>query len=63
MSNNPFNAPAKTTGAMVAATESREIQEVQAAMVIAQRFPRDQRAAMDKILNACTRPELAQAAL
>jgi hypothetical protein len=63
MSSNPFSAPAKTSGAMAAATESREIQEVQAAMVIAQRFPRDQRAAMDRILNACTRPELAQSAL
>lgn len=38
----------------------RAIQEVQAALVIAKRFPRDEKAALDKILNACTRVGLAE---
>jgi hypothetical protein len=63
--NNPFasKALAQTSGAMATAMESREIQEVQAAMVIAKRFPRDERQAMDRILNACTRKTLAESAL
>lgn len=64
---NPFvnNMPAETVqvNALQEAESQRAIQEVQAAMVIAKKFPRDQRAAMDRILNACTRPTLAQTAL
>ena len=41
----------------------RAIQEVQASMVIAKKFPRDQKLAMDKILNDCTRKSLAVSAL
>jgi hypothetical protein len=65
MTDNPFATKvlAPTSGAMATAMESREIQEVQAAMVIAQRFPRDERRAMDRILNACTRKTLAETAL
>jgi ABC-type hemin transport system ATPase subunit len=65
MTDNPFASKelAKQSGAMATAMESREIQEVQAAMVIAQRFPRDERRAMDRILNACTRKTLAETAL
>ena len=65
MTNNPFSSKAITApaSAMATALESREIQEVQAAMVIAQRFPRDERKAMDRILNACTRKTLAETAL
>lgn len=48
---------------MADATSQRAIAEVQAAMVIAKRFPRDPIQAMDRILNACTRPSLAEAAL
>lgn len=45
-------------------TESqRAIQEVQAAMTIAQRFPRDVLSAKDRIVEACTRPKLAEGAL
>ena len=43
--------------------QSRAIAETQAAMIIAKRFPRDPIAAMDRILNACTRPTLAESAL
>lgn len=41
----------------------RAIQEVQAAMIIAKKFPRDPISAMDRILNACTRQTLAEGAL
>ena len=43
--------------------QSRAIAETQAAMIIAKRFPRDPVKALDKILNACTRPRLAESAL
>lgn len=41
---------------------SRQAQEVQAAMVVAKRFPRDEEQAMNKIINACTRQSLAEQA-
>lgn len=55
------NAPVKTatTEMMV----SRQAQEVQAAMVIAKRFPRDEQAAYSRILNACSRRTLAEKAM
>lgn len=63
---NPFQGVAKShaqsTG-LVEVESQRAIQEVQAAMVIAKKFPRDQIAAMDRILTACTRPTLAEGAL
>ena len=61
---NPFGAPAKAPeGGLVAVEQQRAMQEVQASMVIAKKFPRDQIMAMDKILQACTRPMLAENAL
>ena len=42
---------------------SRQAQEVQAAMVVAKRFPRDEVLAMDRILKACQRTSLAAAAV
>jgi len=45
-----------------APTNTRETAEVQSAMVIAKRFPRDEKMAMDRVLNACTREGLAAAA-
>lgn len=45
-------------------TESqRAVAEVQAAMILARRFPRDEKAAYDKIMTACERPSLAEKAL
>jgi hypothetical protein len=41
----------------------REVTEVQSAMVIAKRYPRDPKTAYDRIVIACTRPSLAEAAL
>jgi hypothetical protein len=62
---NPFAAPAKqqTGGAVADAAIQREAQEVQAMMVIAKKFPRDQVQAMDRILQSFTRPTLAEGAL
>lgn len=62
---NPFQPSVKTaaTAYMTEIGSSREIQEVQAAMVIAKKFPRDQFAAMDRIMQACTRQTLADGAL
>lgn len=42
---------------------SRQAQEVQAAMVVAKRFPRDEALSMDRILKACQRTTLAAAAV
>lgn len=44
---------------MIAAMESRESQQVQVAMLAAKRFPRDEKAALDRILNSCSREGLA----
>lgn len=41
---------------------SRQAQEVQAAMVVAKRFPRDEEQALNKILNSCQRLTLAEQA-
>lgn len=63
---NPFESNAVATRqseALVAIEAQRAIAEVQAMAIMAKKFPRDQRAAMDRILNACTRPALAEQAL
>lgn len=61
---NPFQATkGKPQNAIAESSAQREAQEVQAMMVIAKRFPRDQVQAMDRILQACTRPTLAEGAL
>lgn len=53
----------KVNGGMIAVAQQREIAEVQAAMMIARMNPRDEKVALDRILQACTRPKLAEAAL
>lgn len=64
---NPFEQnrlPAnQASSAVVEIEQSKAIAEVQAAMVIAKRFPRNPIAAADRILNDCTRPKLAESAL
>jgi hypothetical protein len=61
---NPFGAPAHApTNAVAAAQQQREVAEVQGAIAVAQRFPRDPVSAMSRILNACTRPTLAEHAV
>jgi len=46
-----------------AAVVAREAQEVQAAIVAAKRFPRDQKLAFDRIMQACDRVSLAEQAM
>lgn len=64
---NPFGdaqiAARPNGGASAQSDQQRAIAEVQAAMMIARMNPRDPIAAMDRILNACTRPTLANAAV
>lgn len=48
---------------MIDTEGQRAIQEVQAALIIAKRFPRDEKAALDMILNACSRVGLAEQAV
>jgi hypothetical protein len=56
-------APARSAAATVEIESARAIQEVQAAMVMAKRAPRDIVAAQDRILQACRRPVLAEHAI
>jgi hypothetical protein len=61
--SNPFgSAPIAAAPQMAsqAALVQREVAEVQAAMIIAKREPRDPRRAMDLILNNCSREGLAE---
>lgn len=64
---NPFgNAPVAarpSTNAVAQTDQQRAIAEVQAAMMIARLNPRDPIASMDRILNACARPALADSAV
>lgn len=67
--NNPFaiekanRPPTEYQSATIASATTREMSEVQASMAIAKRFPRDNIDAMDRILAACRRPTLADAAI
>ena len=49
-------------GVTAAMASTRQAQEVQAAMVVAKRFPRDQRESYSRIMEACARPSLAESA-
>lgn len=64
---NPFGsapiAARPNGGALAQSDQQRQVAEVQAAMMIARMNPRDPIAAMDRILNACSRPSLADAAV
>lgn len=61
---NPFalaeHHQASAGGALAQAVQSREIAETQALYLMAAMNPRDPVKAMDRILNACTRPTLAE---
>ena len=57
MGNRSLSAPETTGGRQ---TQTRELAETQAKYMMAQQFPRNVVAAMDKILNAFTRPGLAE---
>ena len=64
---NPFTAGEVAVNAgnrgVVAVEQQRAIAEVQARMIIARANPRDPIRAMEKILNDCTRPTLADHAI
>ncbi|WP_188130675.1 hypothetical protein [Paraburkholderia panacisoli] len=60
---NPFGSSApRHEGAVVSVEQQKAIAEVQAALLIARAQPRDPRHAMDRILQDCTRPKLAEKA-
>lgn len=65
---SPFNElsqpePKEQGGALVEVAQQRELAEIQAAMTIAKKFPRNQAQATDRILISCQRPTLAEGAL
>ena len=64
---NPFDDGANTNHMVTPVTQttesSRAVAEVQAALFIARTNPRDQKRAMDRILNACCRTTLAESAV
>lgn len=60
---NVFSGGSNNSQALGAASMmmlSRQAQEVQAAMVVAKKFPRDERASAERILLACSRETLAR---
>lgn len=59
----PIVARPAESNVMAGIAGAREVAEVQAAMVNARHFPRVEVEVMDRILQACTRPSLAETAL
>lgn len=59
--NYEENLPAHSS-ALVEIEKSRAVQEVQAAMIVAKRFPRDLTASYTRIMKSCERLSLAQSA-
>lgn len=59
--NNEVAVPQRSTTADMVV--SRQAQEVQAAMVVAKKFPRDENAAWQRIITACHRKTLAEQAM
>lgn len=57
------NVPDRNMPAITDVEGQRAIAEVQAAVVMAKRFPRDQKRAYDKIMLACQRMSLAESAI
>lgn len=59
---NPFAVVEAGRGGGLAVETQRAVQEVQAALVIAKKFPRDENAAIERIRTACQRQGLAEIA-
>ena len=62
---NPFGTnqmAQRVSGALADAQSSRDVAEIQGMLILAKRFPRDQKAAVDRILITCARPSLAEKA-
>lgn len=53
----------ETSEALVESNSQREIAEVQAAVIMARRFPRNQKLSLERILSSCGRKRLAEEAL
>lgn len=60
--SNPLAVVPQKMSALANVEGQRAVQEVQAALVIAKRFPRDEKLAIDRILNSCCREGLAEVA-
>lgn len=58
----PMAAPSNTSSVGVATVGNREIAKIQGQVFMAKQFPRDEVMAMSRIMAACKRPALAQAA-
>jgi len=58
--DSPLVQRAEGSAGQIEVAMTRAAQEVQAAMVMARRFPRDERAAYARIINACKRKSLAE---
>lgn len=68
MVRSPFGGLAELPNAQgnalqTAVSSMREAQEVQAMVIMAKRFPRDEKLASQRVLTACTRPTLANQAV
>jgi len=60
--NENMMQPQSQPSALVSVEQSRAMQDVQAALIIAQRFPRDEIKALGRILKSCERKGLAEKA-
>lgn len=58
-----FRRQPSGSGAMVEAATTRQAQEVQAAMIVAKKFPRDETHAFSRIIQGCRRKGLAEQAM
>lgn len=63
LTNLPTAPQSKAPAAITTALEAREAQNVQVAMLAAKRFPRDEKEALDRVLNSCCRESLASVAI
>lgn len=63
MSDAPVATIPQQGGALMEVESNRAVAEVQAMVLMAKRFPRDQKMATDRILNECQRSGLAEHAL
>lgn len=61
--NNSLMTAPNQGSALVDVEQQRAISEVQGAIILAKKFPRDQIKALDRIITACQRPGLAEQAL
>lgn len=61
--STPYPVQQAPTSIQAQTESAKAVEEVQAALVIAKRFPRDEAAAFNKIISACRRQSLAEQAL